>query len=83
MVGTDQIDEKQCWQLEINECRNGQCVSKQLSIGNTKLYECLFESNVLGEFLSQNYVTLELTIVYFEDRTCSKPGLPNPKFKNQ
>ena len=75
----DQIDEKLCWQLEINECRddeyrcaNGQCISKQFTIGNTNLFECLFELEFIREFISNNYVSLKLPMIYFEDRICSK-----------
>jgi hypothetical protein len=49
----DRIDEKYCWQLEINQCKedeyrclNGQCISKKFYLDTHFISECLDRSDL-------------------------------------
>ncbi|CAF3487162.1 unnamed protein product, partial [Rotaria sp. Silwood2] len=79
----DGIDEKNCWQLEINECEdneyrcyNGQCVSKIFFHDDPHVYECLDRSDgSLNQGIVKNYLQCESTFVN-EDVQCSLRNFP-------
>jgi len=73
----NQIDENDCWQVQMNECRedeyrcrNGQCVSKQFVFGYQPVSECLIQSSYKYIELVDNFVKQNLPMFYFEDVIC-------------
>ena len=77
----DQIDEKFCWQLQINECHqdeyrctNGQCISKQFAFINEQTFECLDRSDGYHKSLQINIYPYP-PIIYYEDIACPRRHL--------
>ena len=77
----DHIDEKFCWQLLINECkedefrcRNGQCISKLFAFDEFNVHECLDRSDTYYSHQAHLNPSDEITLyepqIYYEDITC-------------
>ena len=75
----DQIDEKYCWQMQINECnddeyrcRNGQCISKRFFRDQEYMYECLDRSDAFRERELTKTDLSRLPTIHSEDISCSE-----------
>lgn len=73
----DQIDEKFCWKLQLNECeedeyrcRNGQCISKQFFFDQISVYECLDRSDEFPHFQQLYIQQSRPPVIKLEDITC-------------
>ena len=73
----DQIDEKFCGQLLINECnedeyrcRNGQCISKQFAFDELNIDECLDRSDNLMIIKLKEKESMNGPIINYEDIIC-------------
>lgn len=74
----DAVDEKQCWQLYVNECqedefrcRNGQCISKIFLDDHSFGLECLDQSDKRTVSRQLDRLASEEPIFFSEDIQCS------------
>ncbi|CAF1072838.1 unnamed protein product [Adineta ricciae] len=76
----DQIDEKHCWQMSVNECQeqefrcgDGQCIPMEFSKDNEYIFDCLDKSD-LGKLTNQMgfFPYTSIPSFYTEDIKCSR-----------
>ncbi|CAF1464938.1 unnamed protein product, partial [Adineta steineri] len=79
----DGIDEKHCWQLEINDCEeneyrcnNGECISKMFYREGPHHFDCIDRSDEDYKRFNSTYLSQE-PILRFEDITCDKNARMN------
>ena len=77
----EQIDEKFCWKLEINECQqdeyrclNGQCISKEFALEKSNMSECVDQPSQLELYPFNLFEYEGPPILDLEDIRCRQPS---------
>ncbi|CAF1130475.1 unnamed protein product [Adineta steineri] len=80
----DGIDEKYCWELEINECeenefrcKNGQCIPNIFFRESSKSFDCIDQSDELELLINGIHYHSQEPIIRIEDISCNKNINPN------